>query len=122
MRTELARTNGDQEREIKRELQARRAALTITDARLSKLIDLMLDGADTHAMRAKRAELEDHAELQRADIVGLEGRLGQVLALPSADRLRTFLAFLPEAVRLRPLEARQVVGGMLDSPVRCYPA
>ena len=121
MRAELARTIGDHERDIKRELQARRAALTTTDNRLSKLIDLMLDGDDTHAMRAKRAELEDHAELQRAAIAKLERQLGQVVALPSAERLRAFLAALPEAVRLRPLETRDLLGAMLDGKVECHP-
>ncbi len=121
MRAHWASAVGGSDRALRAEISQRRAALTKTQGQISKLLDYVLEHGQTPATRAKIAEKEDHAELQRAAIMRLEGELGRVPVIPSADMLRGFLAALPEAALEEPVEVRAMLGELLHKPVRCTP-
>ena len=120
MRASWAATLGGRDRAIRAELQQRRAALTATERKLARLLDLVLSDGETPSTRGKRTELEDHAELQRAAIARLEAEAQRVPTIPSVDRMRRFLDHLPDAVMLRPHETRELLREMC-APIECFP-
>lgn len=121
LRSQYAATVGGKDRAIKAELGQRRAQLAVTVSKTSKLFDYVLEHGETPATRAKMAELEDHAELQRAAISKLEAELGRVPVIPSAEMIRAFLRALPDAAMRKPIEMRALLGEMLARPARCSP-
>lgn len=120
LRSQLAATIGQGDRDVRAELADRRATLARTEGKARKLLDLLLDG-DTPTRRAALAEAEDHAELQRAAIYALERQLDTVPVLPSRDEMRGFLAALPALAAGRPDAAREVLGSLLVAPAVCTP-
>lgn len=120
LRAEWAEQVGSQSREVRAELERRRAALTVTQTQIGRLLDFIADGNDSPSTAAKIKEKEDHADLQRATIARLESVARSVPTIPSVVRLRDFLAALPEAVLREPVEVREALRGLLSGPVVCH--
>lgn len=121
LRASWAEDTGARDRELRAELQQRRAALTSTEAQVGRLLDFVAAGNDTPSTRAKLREKEDHADLQRAAIARIEAELRRVPSLPSTAELRAFLDALPDAVLRLPDETRAVLRRLLVGPVKCFP-
>lgn len=121
IRAGLAQAIGTHHRNLKHELAERQTSLTNVKRRLSKVIDLIVDGDNSVAMREKRAELEEQAELLRQVARRLEAQLNQVLELPTAEQLQAFLKGLPELVLRKPQEAKELLSLMLTGPLECTP-
>jgi site-specific DNA recombinase len=121
LRAQWAARVGEQSREVRSELERRRAALATIQNQISRLLDYIADGNDSPSTAAKIKEKEDHADLQRATIARLESVARHVPTIPSAAVLRAFLASLPEAVLNEPVETREALRHMLKGPVVCYP-
>ena len=121
MRAAWASSLGNRDREIKAELTQRRATLTRTEARISRLLDWVADGNNSPSAQAKIREQEDHAELQRAAITKLRSELGKVPTIPSITQMREFLGRVRDAVMLRPEEARVLLSTIVVGAIRCTP-
>jgi site-specific DNA recombinase len=121
MRADWVDQVGGRTREIRAELERRRAALTTTQSQIGRLLDFIADGNDSPSTAAKIREKEDHADLQRATIARLEVVARAAPTIPSVVKLRAFLAALPEAVLREPVEVREALRGLLKGPVLCYP-
>lgn len=121
MRAAWASSLGGHDRELKAELTQRRAALSRTESRVSRLLDWIADGGTSPSAQAKLREHEDHAELQRAAIARLESELGKVPTIPSIAQMREFLSVLRDAVMLRPDEARMLLQDLVVGQIRCAP-
>jgi len=121
LRADIARSIGEHDRSIRAELQQRRSTLSRLETGLGTLYDLIAEGDASPTLRAKIAEREDHAQLQRAAIAALEHRLRRVPVLPSRDELAGFLQALPALAAREPTEARAVLGRLCKTPVTCKP-
>jgi len=124
LRSKWALSLGDKDRTIKAELTQRRMALARTEAQLSKMLDVFLEGTGNFAaIKGKVQEKEDYAELQRATIARLSAELATVPSIPSLDQLREFLRLLPQLLELEPVEARTVMRGLVRAgEIRLKPA